>query len=181
MLRTIPQQPTAGTSQDWRGTAPSGTSARFGEEPPNKSKQQAQQRLAGNCTHRDLSWDCRGTTPSKPTARLSRIGVELHPGGPQTGLARDHPAKASSRPRPRLVGNCVPGTSASIGRKPLHNSQQQAQARIGCKLHPQGHQPGFARDNPTKASSTTKPRLSANSTHRDFRQDWKGTDQQKPA
>ena len=76
---TTPQQPAAGSSQDWRNAALTGASARIGEGPPRKSQQHGPARIAG----------------------------ELHPQEPQPGLVRDHPTKASSRPQPGLAGNCT--------------------------------------------------------------------------
>ena len=180
--RDLSQDPRGATSrkptvpiQNYRGTAPNGTSANIGEDHTTKARSRPQLGLVGNCIHRDLNYDLRGTAQHREQQAPARLCGELHPQGPQPGLARTAIQKPATGSVWVYPGATLIRTSGKIGERPPLDSQQQSSARIGWELHQQGPQPGLATDHRVKINSRPEPRLVGNRARSDAAEDWRGT------
>ena len=119
-----------------------------GTPQPIKANSRRRRGKVRNIPHKAVRQDRRGSTPPKPTAGPSQDWRGTAPTGP----------------------------SATIGEAPRNDhSQQQAPAKNGGELHPQGPPPGLVRDHPTKSCSTPQLGLAGNLIHRALRLDRRGT------
>ena len=150
---------------------------RMARDHTNKASSTPQPGLAGNCSHKALLQDWRGTThltkaSSKPPLGLA--GNSTHTALRQ-GWRGTTPTKPAAIPSQDRRGTAPTGPSAGKAEGPPQESQQQAQTKIGGALHPQGPPPRMARDHPSNGSSKPLLGLAENYTHKALREERRRT------